>query len=112
MREGRRRSAYLPAPAEAISEPALQNYLSGRIPEDHDLLIKIAGYFGVTVDFLLTGRSPWEHDAFIAGKKVAEGTIKFETLREIAEADDETLQKVRRIMDIIRGETLEKKKTG
>ncbi len=49
-----------------------------------DTLEKIAGYFGVTIDYLLTGRSPWDEKKIIdkrdkagliiGGHKVAENT--------------------------------------
>jgi transcriptional regulator with XRE-family HTH domain len=89
----------------------LATYCGGRVP-DADILLSLAERFGVTVDFLLTGKSPWESGVYIDGKKVAEGTAEYYTLKELAEVPLEDLAKIKAMMNIIRGEAQEKKKTG
>jgi len=43
-----------------VSEIAVSNYVTkGRVPE-WDVLVRMADYFGVTTDWLLTGRDPCE----------------------------------------------------
>ena len=74
------------------------------------LLLKIADYFGVSVDYLLTGKSPWESGVYIDGKKVAEGTAEYYTLKELASVPPEDLAKIKAMMDMIRGQAERKKK--
>ena len=97
----------------------LNRYVKGRVPESH-ILLKIADYFGVTIDFLITGRSPWElkkdiearysRGIFIEGHRVAENRVRHEVIAEVAEADEEMLLKVKQIMDLVRGESKDKQK--
>ncbi|MBI5189914.1 MAG: helix-turn-helix transcriptional regulator [Nitrospirae bacterium] len=85
----------------------LATYCSGRVP-DSSILVDIAEHFGVTTDFLLTGRSPWEADVVVGGREIKEGTEKYRTMKEIANADDATLAKIRAIMDLVQGEVTAK----
>ena len=87
----------------------LATYCGGRIP-DANILLSLADRFGVSVDYLLTGKSPWESGVYIDGKKVAEGTAEYYTLKELASVPPEDLAKIKAMMDIIRGEAERKKK--
>ncbi len=89
----------------------LATYCGGRIP-DADILLSLADRFGVSVDYLLTGKSPWESGVYIDGKKVAEGTAEYYTLKELASVPPEELAKIKAMMDIIRGQAERKKKTS
>lgn len=76
-----------------------------------DTLIKIAEYFGVTTDYLLTGRSPWESDVVVGGRAIKEGTEKYNALKELAEMDPAQLAKIRAIMNLVQGEVTAKART-
>jgi transcriptional regulator with XRE-family HTH domain len=51
----------------SVSQQALNKHVKGQVPES-DLLVRYAEHFGVTTDYLLTGRSPWDADVVIGGK--------------------------------------------
>jgi len=88
--------------AELLNVPqnTLSTWLSGRIPDDPEYLVKIADVFGVTVDYLLTGKSPWEKGIYVDGKRVAEDSVGYQVL----EATPEEVAKVRAVLDLIRAE--------
>ncbi len=68
----------------------------------------IADFFGISVDYLLTGRQPWEpkepvkppRGILIEGQKVSETSPKAEVIRMISKADDDTVKRVRAILEI------------
>jgi transcriptional regulator with XRE-family HTH domain len=91
-----------------VSPPAVTNYLYGRVP-DADILMQIAEYFGVTVDFLLTGESPWQDGVYVGGRKVAETGSDLDLYRELGEADEATRARVKAILEADR-KMLEEKK--
>lgn len=91
--------------AEIFGMPlsTIATYCQGRVP-DGETLVKIAEYFGLTVDYLLTGRSPWEANVVVGGKAVREETAKYGAIQDIMELSEEEAAKVRIMLDLIRSD--------
>jgi len=91
-----------------VSQPTVGYWCSGRVPE-LDTLTRIAGYFGVTVDYLLTGRSPWEQGVVVDGRRVREDDDRARLLRKYNDVDEATRRAIKAILDAAT-ETVEQKK--
>ena len=64
-----------------------------------DIVVRLAEYFGVTTDYLYTGKLPWEEKGVIvSGHKIRERD-KEDAIKDIANADDETVKRVKAILD-------------
>lgn len=84
LRQSKKLSQKALAEAVGMSDTGIQNYeLETRTP-NADVLVKLADYFGVSVDYLLGRDNYWQD---------ADGNIKVKTPPDIFNPDTERLKK-------------------
>ena len=65
-------SAYKVAKEAGVTQTALSNWKSGRNTPSTTTLQKIADYFGVTIDYLMTGEDKESGDKYYLNEETAE----------------------------------------
>lgn len=78
-------TAYRVAKEAGVTQTALSNWKSGRSTPTTKTLQKIADYFGVTIDYLMTGKEPEEH---------SEPTLTAKDQRDIQKILDQTREQL------------------
>ena len=108
--------------AEKLEIPVttLNSYVTrGSVPP-LDILGRIADYFGVTLDYLLRGRTPWDakkiidkrekSGLIIEGHRVAEDTELYKAVKRLMDVPEADIAKVRQVLDLIQSVAREKQK--
>lgn len=83
-----------------ITRQAYSNYENGNRDPDNEMLLKMAEYFGVSVDFLLRGQK--EAPASESGRDVTDKDIMFALWGDTDEVDEDDLADVKRYAAFIR----------
>lgn len=78
-------TAYRVAKETGVTQTALSNWKSGRSTPTTKTLQKIADYFGVTIDYLMTGKEPEEQN---------EPTLTAKDQRDIQQILDQTREQL------------------
>ncbi len=78
-------TAYRVAKEAGVTQTALSNWKSGRSTPTTKTLQKIADYFGVTIDYLMTGKEPEEQ---------SESTLTAKDQRDIQQILDQTREQL------------------
>lgn len=78
-------TAYRVAKEAGVTQTALSNWKSGRSTPTTKTLQKIADYFGVTIDYLMTGKEPEEQ---------SEPTLTAKDQRDIQKILDQTREQL------------------
>ncbi|MFX4303053.1 helix-turn-helix domain-containing protein [Alicyclobacillus tolerans] len=97
LRKELKMSQYALAERLGMSRGKLANYEQGQRQPDYDTLKKIADFFGVSIDYLITGEDSAHHSSYV-GPNPDENPLGIElnetelqTLREILNDPDVTL---------------------
>lgn len=83
-----------------ITRQAYSNYENGNRDPDNETLLKMAEYFGVSVDFLLRGQK--ETPAPESGRDVTDKDIMFALWGDTDDVDEDDLADVKRYAAFIR----------
>lgn len=65
-----------------VTKQTISQYTTGKTTPSYKTLVKIASYFGVSLDYLITGQNP-ENKILTSELGLSEGTLR--TLKELAE---------------------------
>ncbi len=103
-----------------IPYSTLTNSINREAMPKLDTLEKIADFFGVTIDYLATGRPPWDakkiidkrekSGLIIEGHKVAEDTELYKAVKRLMDVPEADIAKVRQVLDLIQSVAREKQK--
>ncbi|BBF41962.1 phage transcriptional regulator, Cro/CI family [Lachnospiraceae bacterium KM106-2] len=81
-------TAYKVSKATGVTQASLSKWKSGKSTPSSETLQKIANYFGVTVDYLMTGEEPEEKAPFLTTKDERDISKKLnDTLAQLESTD-------------------------
>ena len=84
-----------------LSRGSVTSWKNGKVPH-HSTLLKIADYFGVSVDYLLTGEACTQPSAAPGRGPISDAELKFALWGDSETMDDQDLADVRRYAAFVR----------
>lgn len=94
-----------------VAESTISQYETGKRQPDYETLLKLGEFFGVSVDYLLTGEEPKKAPAPEGERSVSDEDIKFALFGGDGEITDEMYDEVKRFARMVKlREEAEKKK--
>ncbi len=82
--------------AIGLAESTISHYETGKRQPDYETLLKFGEFFGVSVDYLLTGDESKKAPTQEGERKISDADIKFALWGDSRDIDDEDLEDVRR----------------
>ena len=82
--------------AIGLAESTISHYETGKRQPDYETLLKFGEFFGVSVEYLLTGDESKIAPTQEGERKISEADIKFALWGDSRDIDDEDLEDVRR----------------
>lgn len=100
LRTGKGVSQQIVADYLEITRQAYSNYENGNRDPDNETLLKLAEYFGVTVDYLLRGEE--KTPTHEGERQISDGDIMFALWGDSDDMDQADLDDVKRYADYVR----------
>lgn len=94
-----------------VAESTISQYETGKRQPDYETLLKLGEFFGVSVDYLLTGEEAKKAPSGVDERSVSDDAIKFALFGGGGEITDEMYDEVKRFAHMVKlREEAEKKK--
>ena len=88
--------------AVGLAESTISHYETGKRQPDYETLLKLSEFFGVSVDYLLTGEETKKAPAPEGERSVSDDDIKFALFGGDGDITDEMYEEVKRFAKLVK----------